>query len=71
TLASHGRCGAQAREDEQRIEERGEQQTPAHQDPIVLSPPPLVDYGVFMQGLAQDLAPVLQEFGHGGPSIME
>ncbi|MQL88246.1 hypothetical protein Taro_020804 [Colocasia esculenta] len=30
-----------------------------------------MDYGVFMQGLAQAPAPVLQKHGHGGPSIME
>ncbi|MQM17655.1 hypothetical protein Taro_050629 [Colocasia esculenta] len=52
-MASHGRHGAQAREDEQRHEERGEQQAPAPQGPTVLPSPPLVDYGVFMQGLVQ------------------
>ncbi|MQL92922.1 hypothetical protein Taro_025559 [Colocasia esculenta] len=30
-----------------------------------------MDYGVFMQGLAQDPAPLAQEHGHGGPSIIE
>ncbi|MQL75769.1 hypothetical protein Taro_008147, partial [Colocasia esculenta] len=52
-LASRGRRGAQAREDEQRREERGEQQAPAPLDPTVLPPPPPVDYDVFMQGLVQ------------------
>ncbi|MQM05792.1 hypothetical protein Taro_038608, partial [Colocasia esculenta] len=70
-MASRGRRGAQARDDEQRREERGEQQAPATQGPTVLPPPPSVDYGVFMQGLAQAPAPVPQEHGHGGPSIME
>ncbi|MQL80975.1 hypothetical protein Taro_013423 [Colocasia esculenta] len=50
-MASRGRCGAQAWDDEQRREERGEKQAPAPQGPTVLHPPPLVDYGVFMQGL--------------------
>ncbi|MQM03937.1 hypothetical protein Taro_036725 [Colocasia esculenta] len=83
--------GAQAREDEHRREERGEQQAPAPQGPTALPPPPLVDYDVFMQGLVQAMqtqaqtqaalqaqlqaqpqapAPVPQEHGHGGPSIM-
>ncbi|MQL74557.1 hypothetical protein Taro_006921, partial [Colocasia esculenta] len=70
-MASRGRRNTQAREDEQRREERGEQQAPAPQGPTVLPPPPPVDYGVFMQGLAQVLALVPQEHGHGGPSIME
>ncbi|MQL81591.1 hypothetical protein Taro_014056 [Colocasia esculenta] len=52
-MASHGRCGTQAREDEQRREEWGEKQAPAPQGPTVLPPPPPVDYGVFMQGLVQ------------------
>ncbi|MQM01917.1 hypothetical protein Taro_034676 [Colocasia esculenta] len=52
-MVSHGRRGAQAREDEQRCEERGEQQVPASQGPTVLPPPPPMDYGVFMQGLIQ------------------
>ncbi|MQL86088.1 hypothetical protein Taro_018615 [Colocasia esculenta] len=52
-VASHGRHGAQAREDEQRREERGVQQAPAPQGPKVLPPPPPVDYAVFMQGLVQ------------------
>ncbi|MQL69636.1 hypothetical protein Taro_001917, partial [Colocasia esculenta] len=52
-MASRGRRGAQVREDEQRREERGEQQARAPQGPTVLPPPPLVDYGVFMQGLVQ------------------
>ncbi|MQL78084.1 hypothetical protein Taro_010506, partial [Colocasia esculenta] len=52
-MASRGRRGkAPAREDEQRREERAEQQAPAPQGPV-LPPPPLVDYGVFMQGLVQ------------------
>ncbi|MQM11227.1 hypothetical protein Taro_044132 [Colocasia esculenta] len=72
-MASRGRASTQAREDEQRREERGEQQAPTPQGPTVLSPPPPVDYGVFMQGLVQVQAPtpVPQEHGHGGPSIME
>ncbi|MQL98221.1 hypothetical protein Taro_030927 [Colocasia esculenta] len=41
-----------AREDEPRREERAEQQAPAPQG-SVLSPPPPVDYGVFMKGLVQ------------------
>ncbi|MQM16202.1 hypothetical protein Taro_049156 [Colocasia esculenta] len=61
----------QAREDEQRREEMGEQQAPAPQDPTVLPPPPPVDYGMFRQGLSMAPAPVPQEHGHGGPSIME
>ncbi|MQM05103.1 hypothetical protein Taro_037909, partial [Colocasia esculenta] len=52
-MASRGRRGAHAREDEQRHEDRDEQQAPAPQGPIVLPPPPPVDYGVFMQGLVQ------------------
>ncbi|MQL96622.1 hypothetical protein Taro_029307, partial [Colocasia esculenta] len=52
-MASCGRRGgAPARDDEQRREERAEQQAPAPQGPV-LPPPPLVDYGVFMQGLVQ------------------
>ncbi|MQM17239.1 hypothetical protein Taro_050207, partial [Colocasia esculenta] len=70
-MASCGRHGAQAQDDEQRCEERGEQQAPAPQGPTVLPPPPPMDYGVFMQGMAQALAPVPQEHGHGGPSIMK
>ncbi|MQL82295.1 hypothetical protein Taro_014768, partial [Colocasia esculenta] len=70
-MASRARRSTQTREDEQRCEERGELQAPAPQGPTVIPPPPLVDYGVFMQGLAQALAPVPQEHGHGGPSIME
>ncbi|MQL83799.1 hypothetical protein Taro_016305 [Colocasia esculenta] len=68
-MVSHGRRSTQARKDEQRREERGEQQAPAPQGPTVLPPPPPVDYGVFMQGLAP--APVPQEHGHGGLFIME
>ncbi|MQL73684.1 hypothetical protein Taro_006050 [Colocasia esculenta] len=50
-MASRGRRGGvPARDDEQRREERAEQQAPAPQGPV-LSPPPPVDYGVFMQGL--------------------
>ncbi|MQL93619.1 hypothetical protein Taro_026263 [Colocasia esculenta] len=86
-MATHGRHGAQARDDEQRSEDRGEQQAPALQGPTVLPPPPPMDYGIFMQGLtqahtqaalqaqlqaqAQAPAPIPQEQGHGGPSIME
>ncbi|MQL67956.1 hypothetical protein Taro_000256 [Colocasia esculenta] len=52
-MASRGRRGgAPAREDEPRRDERAEQQAPAPQGPV-LPPPPLVDYGVFMQGLVQ------------------
>ncbi|MQM07893.1 hypothetical protein Taro_040740 [Colocasia esculenta] len=54
-LASRGRHGAQARDNENRREERGEQQAPAPQGPTVLPPPPPVDYGVFMQGLVQEM----------------
>ncbi|MQL84530.1 hypothetical protein Taro_017027 [Colocasia esculenta] len=64
-MATRGRRGAQAREDEQRHKDRGEQQAPAPQGPTVLPPPPPVDYG------AQAPAPVPQEHGHGGPSIVE
>ncbi|MQL77767.1 hypothetical protein Taro_010190 [Colocasia esculenta] len=49
-MASRGRRSAQAREDEQRRVERGEQQALAPQGPTVLPPPPPVDYGAFMQG---------------------
>ncbi|MQM19174.1 hypothetical protein Taro_052174, partial [Colocasia esculenta] len=70
-MASCGRHGTQAREDEQRHEERGGQQALVPHDPTVLPPPPPVDYGVLMQGLAQAPALVPQEHGHGGPSIME
>ncbi|MQL87776.1 hypothetical protein Taro_020326 [Colocasia esculenta] len=52
-MASHDRRGAQALDDEQRSEERGEKQAPAPQGPTVLPPPPPVDYGVIMQGLVQ------------------
>ncbi|MQL78456.1 hypothetical protein Taro_010880 [Colocasia esculenta] len=48
------RRGAQARDDEQMHEERGEQQAPPPQGPT-----------------AQATAPVPQEHGHGGPSIVE
>ncbi|MQM09884.1 hypothetical protein Taro_042767 [Colocasia esculenta] len=56
-MASRGRRGVPARESEQRRdvprrEDQGEQQAPAPQGPM-LPPPPLVDYGVFMQGLVQ------------------
>ncbi|MQM10368.1 hypothetical protein Taro_043260, partial [Colocasia esculenta] len=83
-LASRGRRGAQAREDEHRREERDEQQAQAPKGPTVLHPPPLVDYDVFMQGLVQAMqtqaalqaqaqapTPVPQEHGHGGPSIIK
>ncbi|MQL87020.1 hypothetical protein Taro_019554, partial [Colocasia esculenta] len=70
-MASRGRRGTQAREDEQRHEESGKQQASAPQGPTVLRPPPPVDYGVFMQGLAQAPTPVPQEHGNGGSSIME
>ncbi|MQL73066.1 hypothetical protein Taro_005410 [Colocasia esculenta] len=65
-MASRGRRGVPAREDEQRREKRGEQQAPAPRGPTVLPPPPPIDYGH-----AQAPAPVPQERGHGGPSIME
>ncbi|MQL95094.1 hypothetical protein Taro_027758 [Colocasia esculenta] len=45
-MVSHGRHSTQAREDEQRCEERGEQQAPAPQGPTVLPPPPPMDYGM-------------------------
>ncbi|MQL70069.1 hypothetical protein Taro_002366 [Colocasia esculenta] len=65
-MASRGRRGgAPAREDEPRRDERAEQQVPAPQG-LVLPPLPPVDYGVFMQGLAQVPAQ-----DHGGPSTME
>ncbi|MQL70984.1 hypothetical protein Taro_003306, partial [Colocasia esculenta] len=52
-MASRGRRGGvPAREGEQRREELAEQQAPAPQGPVH-SPPPPVDYGVFMQGLVQ------------------
>ncbi|MQL85291.1 hypothetical protein Taro_017809 [Colocasia esculenta] len=52
-MASRGRPGgAPACEDEPRRDERAEQQAPAPHGPV-LPPPPLVDYGVFMQGLVQ------------------
>ncbi|MQL92691.1 hypothetical protein Taro_025320, partial [Colocasia esculenta] len=56
-MASRGRRGVPTREGEQRIDEprredQGEQQAPAPQGPV-LPPPPLVDYGVSMQGLVQ------------------
>ncbi|MQL73273.1 hypothetical protein Taro_005630 [Colocasia esculenta] len=58
-MASRGRRGVPAREgeqrrDEPRREDQGEQQSPAPQGPV-LPPPPPVDYGVFMQGLVQDM----------------
>ncbi|MQM04597.1 hypothetical protein Taro_037404 [Colocasia esculenta] len=52
-MASRGRHVAQARDDEQRREERGKQQALAPQGPTVLPPPPPMDYGMFMQGLVQ------------------
>ncbi|MQL93533.1 hypothetical protein Taro_026178, partial [Colocasia esculenta] len=45
---------ASRRRDEPRREDQGEQQAPAPQGPV-LSPPPPVHYGVFMQGLVQDM----------------
>ncbi|MQM21533.1 hypothetical protein Taro_054575 [Colocasia esculenta] len=56
-MTSRGRCGVLAREgeqrrDEPRPEDQGEKQALAPQG-LVLPPPPLVDYGVFMQGLVQ------------------
>ncbi|MQL91395.1 hypothetical protein Taro_024005 [Colocasia esculenta] len=50
-MATRRKRGAQARDDEQRCEDRSEQQAPAPQGPTVLPPSPPVDYGVFMQGL--------------------
>ncbi|MQL97792.1 hypothetical protein Taro_030490, partial [Colocasia esculenta] len=72
-MASRGRRGVPAREGEQRRDEpwredQGEQLAPAPQGPV-LPPPPPVDYGVFMQGLAQ--VPVPQAQDHGEPSIVE
>ncbi|MQM07932.1 hypothetical protein Taro_040779, partial [Colocasia esculenta] len=52
-MASRGRRGVPAHEDDQRQEERVEQQAPAPQGRTILPPPPPVDYGVFMQGLVQ------------------
>ncbi|MQM00355.1 hypothetical protein Taro_033083 [Colocasia esculenta] len=52
-MASRGRRGAQARDDEQRREDRGEQHAPAPQGPTVLPPPLSMDYGVYMQGLLE------------------
>ncbi|MQL67806.1 hypothetical protein Taro_000072, partial [Colocasia esculenta] len=55
-MASRGRRGAPAREGEQRrelslgVRIRVSSRPPAPQGPV-LPPPPLVDYGVFMQGL--------------------
>ncbi|MQL74371.1 hypothetical protein Taro_006726 [Colocasia esculenta] len=50
-MASCGRRGGvPARDDEQRRDDQAEQQAPAPRGPV-LPPPPLVDYGVFMQGL--------------------
>ncbi|MQL89513.1 hypothetical protein Taro_022088 [Colocasia esculenta] len=59
-MASRGRRGAPTRDgeqrrDEPRREDQGEQQAPAPQGPV-LPPPPPVDYGVFMQGLAHTQA---------------
>ncbi|MQL93307.1 hypothetical protein Taro_025947 [Colocasia esculenta] len=48
------RGGASAREDEPRHDDQAEQQAPAPRGPV-LPPPPLVDYGVFMQGLVQTM----------------
>ncbi|MQM04735.1 hypothetical protein Taro_037539 [Colocasia esculenta] len=54
-MASRGRRGGvPAREGEQRRKEQAEQQAPAPQGPV-LPPLPPVDYGVFMQGLVQDM----------------
>ncbi|MQM15874.1 hypothetical protein Taro_048825 [Colocasia esculenta] len=86
-MASRGRRGgAPAREDEPRREERAEHQAPAPQG-LVLPPPPLVDYGVFMQGLVQamqtqahtqaalqaqlEAQAQVPAQDHSGPSIME
>ncbi|MQM19392.1 hypothetical protein Taro_052396, partial [Colocasia esculenta] len=87
-MDSHGRrggvptCDGEQRRDEPRHEDQGEQQAPTPQGPV-LPPPPPVDYGVFMQGLAHTQAalqaqleaqaqvPVPQAQDHGGPSIME
>ncbi|MQL90460.1 hypothetical protein Taro_023054 [Colocasia esculenta] len=57
-MASRGRRGVSAREgeqrrDEPRCEDQSEQQAPAPQG-SVLPPPPLVDYGVFMQSLVSE-----------------
>ncbi|MQM03075.1 hypothetical protein Taro_035850 [Colocasia esculenta] len=45
-MASRDRHSTQAREDEQRREERGEQHALAPQGPTVLPPLPPVDYGL-------------------------
>ncbi|MQM03636.1 hypothetical protein Taro_036428 [Colocasia esculenta] len=57
-MVSRDRSGAQAREDKHRREERGEKQAPASQGPT-------------LKAQAHAPAPVPQEHGHGGPSIME
>ncbi|MQL97811.1 hypothetical protein Taro_030509 [Colocasia esculenta] len=57
-MASRGRRGgASAREDEPRHDDQAEQQAPAPRGPV-LPPPPPVDYGVFMQGVVGDVAPL-------------
>ncbi|MQM16178.1 hypothetical protein Taro_049131 [Colocasia esculenta] len=63
-MASCGRHGAQAREDEQRREERGEQQAPAPRVPQYS-----LHHHLWITAQAPALVP--QEHGHGGPSIME
>ncbi|MQL83798.1 hypothetical protein Taro_016304 [Colocasia esculenta] len=62
-IASHGRCSTQAREDEQRREERGKQQAPAPH-----GTPSTTTCGLWR---AQSPIPVPQDHGHGGLSIME
>ncbi|MQL85809.1 hypothetical protein Taro_018334 [Colocasia esculenta] len=56
-MASRGRrgvpaCEGEQRRDEPRREDQGEQYAPAPQGPVI-PPPPLVDYGVLMQGFVQ------------------
>ncbi|MQM07437.1 hypothetical protein Taro_040275, partial [Colocasia esculenta] len=76
-MASRGRHGVPAREDEQRRVERGEQQAPAPLGPTVLPPPPPTQVhtqaALQAQLEAQAQAPALvpQGHDHGGPSIME
>ncbi|MQL78086.1 hypothetical protein Taro_010508, partial [Colocasia esculenta] len=54
TLVEETDSERRAREDEPRRDERTEQQALAPPGPV-LPPPPPVDYGVFMQGLVQDM----------------
>ncbi|MQL95712.1 hypothetical protein Taro_028379 [Colocasia esculenta] len=67
---SRGRRSTQAQEDEQRHEERGEQQALAPQGPMVLPPPPPVDYGMFMQGLVQAMLRLHLQFPRSIPMVV-